>query len=238
MEWLVLLLTGGAAAYAWQGIRDLREERRGRAAELDDVRRAAEEDVAVLGEQLRRLDAELAGQCLDEEASEDLRIALDAYDRAARTTGRLRTAEEVTGLLGRLAAGRYAMVCVRARAAGLEAPEPRSPCFFNPQHGPSTTVVEWRPPTRGTRTLPACRQCAARLAGGMPLNVHAVSLGSRRVPYWEVYLPQDRDDHTPPRLTTTAPCVSWVLDTAMSGDSDLGHYVGGHPRSASSRVTP
>ena len=59
------------------------------------------------------------------------------------------------------------------------------PCFFNPQHGPSTTDVIWTQPGHGTRKVPACAQDAARLKAGDDPEVRYVQLQHRRVPYWE-----------------------------------------------------
>ena len=64
-------------------------------------------------------------------------------------------------------------------------PVRRVPCFFNPQHGPSTTDVVWTRPRHGTRTVPACAQDAARVGVGQQPEIRYVQLGSRQVPYWE-----------------------------------------------------
>jgi hypothetical protein len=64
-------------------------------------------------------------------------------------------------------------------------PERRVPCFFNPQHGPSTTDVVWTQPKVGTRTVPACAQDAARIRAGDDPEVRLVPFHGRRVPYWE-----------------------------------------------------
>jgi hypothetical protein len=59
------------------------------------------------------------------------------------------------------------------------------PCFFNPQHGPSTTDQIWNQPKVGTRTVLACAQCTARVKAGEEPDVRYVDYGARRVPYWE-----------------------------------------------------
>lgn len=192
MEWLVVLLAGGAASYAGLRLRALRLDRRERAEELAGVIRLAEEDVTVLGEQLSALGTELDGQRLDARTSEDYQQALDAYERAKWTAPRLQAPDEISALLDTVADGRYAMACVRARVAGEEPPERRTPCFFDPQHGPAVTDVTWRLARRGTRAYPACRQCAARAADGQKPELRTVRIGSRVVPYWEAgsaYLP-------------------------------------------------
>jgi hypothetical protein len=189
MEWLLLVLGGsGAAVFARQAWarRDRRRlDRQIAATELEQVRRVADEDVTLLGEELRRLDVDVAGHDLDEETRADYQRALDAYESAQRTIAALRSADEISKVTDTLATGRYSMVCVRARVAGAPIPQRRVPCFFNPQHGPSVREVEWTPPGRGTRLVPACAQDAARVAARQKPDVRFVTIGSRKVPYYE-----------------------------------------------------
>lgn len=186
MEWVLLLLAGGGGA-AWLGVR-LRERRtlhRDRAEELAQVTKLCEEDITLLGEQLRRLDAETSEQPLDDVARVDYQQALDAYEAAQRTVRRITDAEEISKVTDTLASGRYALVCVQARAAGRPVPELRVPCFFNPQHGPSVIDVTFTPHGRGTRKVPACAQDAARIKAGERPEVREVEISGRRVPYFE-----------------------------------------------------
>ena len=69
--------------------------------------------------------------------------------------------------------------------AGDPLPEVRVPCFFNPQHGPSVVNVTWTQPGRGTRSVPACAQDAARVADHEVPEIRKVPMGSRTVPYWD-----------------------------------------------------
>lgn len=184
MEWLLLLMAGagGLVARRWAGRRRLRGEEQ---VELEGVRQLADEDVTVLGEQLQRLDAEIGGHELDPATRVDYQTALDAYETAQRTVPRIRRADDVSTITDTLSTGRYALACVRARVAGAPLPELRVPCFFNPQHGPSVVDVMWTQPGRGTRDVPACAQDAARVAAQEVPEVRRVTIGSRRVPYWE-----------------------------------------------------
>jgi hypothetical protein len=84
---------------------------------------------------------------------------------------------------------------VQARLAGRPLPELRVPCFFNPQHGPSVTDVRWTAAGRGTRTVPACAQDAARVTRGESPQIRKVKVGGGLAPYWEAgaaYLPYGR----------------------------------------------
>lgn len=187
MEWLLLALAagGGAGAYGAQRIRAARAGQRARAEELEGVRRLADEDVTVFGEQLRMLGESLGDQPLDAATQVDYQVALDAYEHGKWNAPRLAKVDEISSLVDTLASGRYALACVQARVAGEPVPERRVPCFFNPQHGPSARNVMWTTVRTGTRTVPACTRCAAQLAAREKPEVRTVQIGSRRVPYWE-----------------------------------------------------
>jgi len=185
MLWLLAALGCGgvvlAGRYGW----DRRAARRGDAEELEQIRKLADEDVTLLGEELQRLDAHAPGQALDADGRADYQVALDAYEAAQKAVKGIRKSADITAVTDTLATGRYAIVCVRARVRGEPVPERRVPCFFNPQHGPSTTDVVWTQPKVGTRTVPACAQDAARIRAGDEPEVRFVQFHSRRVPYWE-----------------------------------------------------
>jgi hypothetical protein len=186
VEILLLALAGGGGA-AWLGIR-LRERRaqmRDRAAELAQVRKLCDEDITLLGEQLRRLDAETGAHPLDDAARVEYQQALDAYESAQRTMRRISDADEISKVTDTLTSGRFALACVQARVAGRPLPERQVPCFFNPQHGPSVMDVMFTPPGRGTRKVPACAQDAARIRAGEKPEIREVEIGGRRVPYFE-----------------------------------------------------
>lgn len=214
MEWLLLALAagGGAGAYGAQRIRAARADLRVRAEELEGVRRLADEDVTVYGEQLQRLGQEVADRDLDDDTRRDYQAALDAYERAKWDAPRLDDIEQISSLVDTLATGRYALACVRARIAGEPVPELRVPCFFNPQHGPSARQVMWTSSRHGTRQVPACRLCAARVAAHEKPEVRTVRIGSRTVPYWEAgaaFLPYSRGYF--PADAAGVASVAWIF---------------------------
>ncbi|MFG1624278.1 hypothetical protein [Kribbella sp. NPDC049227] len=185
MEWLLAALGAGGLALAARFLWVRRGSRRLDRAELEQIRVLADDDVTLLGEELRRLGERVAGRDLDAEARHDYQQALDAYQSAQRSVRELKSAEDISTITDTLAGARYAMVCVLARVDGRPIPERRVPCFFNPQHGPSTTDVVWTWPGRGTRTVPACAQDAARVKVHDDPEIRYVRYGTRRVPYWE-----------------------------------------------------
>lgn len=222
MEWLLIGLVaggGGFMAKRWRERLALRAEER---EELEGVRRLADEDVTILGEQLQRLDAEVDGRELDEATRIDYQAALDAYEAAQRAVPRIRRAEEISKITDTLSTGRYALACVQARVADRPLPEFRVPCFFNPQHGPSVTDVTWTPRGRGTRTVPACAQDAARVASQEAPEVRKVKIGSRTVPYWEAgaaYLPYSEG------YFASAVAMTWAFHSPVA--SGGAHQFGG-----------
>jgi hypothetical protein len=194
MEWLLTLVLAGGGVAGWRRWAVRRARRRTEAEELDGVRAMADEDVTVLGEELQRL-GDRTAEGMDEATRVDYQTALDAYESAKRAVPRLRSAHEVSTVVDILSTGRYALACVQAGLEGRPVPELRVPCFFNPQHGPSVSDVRWTAPGRGTRTVPACAQDAARVARGETPQIRSVKVGVSLAPYWEAgaaYLPYGR----------------------------------------------
>ena len=211
---------GGAGAYAASRVRTARTERRERAEELEQVRRVADEDVTVFGEQLQRLGDRVAGHELDQPTREDYQLALDAYEHAKFAAPRMREADEISALVDTLASGRYAILCVRARLVGEPVPERTLPCFFNPQHGPSSRNLMWTSPRTGTRTVPACARCASQLAAREKPEVRTVRFGGRTVPYWEAgatFHPYSRGYFAADAAVGAS--MGWVLLVAETGSS-------------------
>lgn len=220
---LVLLFAGGGgwATKRWRSRRSFRREE---LEQLEGVRRLADEDVNYLGEQLQRLDREVEGRTLDEQTRIDYQTALDAYEAAQRAVPDIRAADEISKVTDTLSSGRYAVACVQARVQGREVPELRVPCFFNPQHGPSTADVMWTQPGHGTRLVPACAQDAARVKDHETPEVRKVRIGSRMVPYWQAgaaFLPYSQG------YFAGAAVLSWALQSPVAIEGDGGHYGGG-----------
>jgi hypothetical protein len=85
-----------------------------------------------------------------------------------------------------LEAGRYSMSAAKAILEGQPVPEHRSPCFFDPRHGPSVEDVEWAPPDGAPRMVPACAADAQRIHDGLEPMARQVPAGAggRATPYW------------------------------------------------------
>lgn len=189
MEWILIALVVVAvialARSSQQRQVQSRQQAQISAEELASVKRAADEDVTEFGEDLQRLDIELAGRDLDEATREDYQRALDDYDAAKQSVAAVTAPDHVRHVAEILEDGRYAVACVKARVAGEPLPARRPPCFFNPQHGPSLRDVSWAPDGGQRRDVPACELDAQRVEAGADPDSRKVMVGSRRVPYWE-----------------------------------------------------
>jgi hypothetical protein len=191
MELLALLIVaalilGGVALYRRHAIGQRQaEERAAVETQLATSKRAADEDVTKFGEELQRLDSDVAGHALDEPMQQDYQRALDAYDNAKMSLDAVTQPEEIRHVTEILEDGRYAVACVKARIAGEPLPAKRPPCFFNPAHGPSSQDVSWAPPGGVPRSVPACPADAERVLAGADPYIRTVQVGAQRVPYWE-----------------------------------------------------
>lgn len=187
---LILFALGGGGLFAAAALRfrshrrQVEGERHRVETELSAIRRLAEADAVLFGEELARLDARVADAELDEDARVDYQTALEAYESALRVVDRLESVDAVSEVVDALAAGRYAAACVLARLEGTPLPTFRIPCFFDPRHGPAAIEVLWHPRGQGTRKVPACTQDAARHKEGADVDVTMVRMHGRKVPYW------------------------------------------------------
>lgn len=148
------------------------------------ARRASDEDITVLGEQLGELHLETLATELDDEMREDYQRALDAYEKAKLALRAAATSEDVATVNTILDDARFARACVLARRDGDERPHRRESCFFNPQHGPAATDVDWKPSSGVTRSIPVCRNDANRLANGELPPLRMVRTAAGLVPWY------------------------------------------------------
>jgi type II secretory pathway pseudopilin PulG len=217
MDLLIVLVVLGVVV-AGAVTRSQRRERERTQQALTSVRSAAEEDVVRFGEDVTRLGNETAGRQLDEATRQDFRRALDAYDSAKAALDRVQEPDDVRGITGILEDGRYAIACVQARLAGKPVPARLPPCFFNPQHGPSSENVDWAPPGGVPRSVPACPADAERVRQGAEPDVRKVPVGAGRRPYWQGgagYAPYAQGYFSPFAMTGLLPGL--FLGSMLSG---------------------
>ncbi len=222
MDLLIVLVVLGVVL-AFVVTRSQRRERAREQQALTSVRSAAEEDVVRFGEDVTLLGNETAGRQLDEATRQDYRRALDAYDSAKAALDRVQKPDDVRGITGILEDGRYAIACVQARLAGKPVPARLPPCFFNPQHGPSTENVDWAPPGGVPRSVPACPADAERVRQGAEPDVRKVPVGAGRRPYWQGgpgYGPYAQGYFSPFAMTGLLPGL--FLGSLLAGGFDGG----------------
>ena len=184
---VVLAVIGGAMLYRRRAVTQREATAQAELeSQLTTSKRAAEEDVTKFGEELQRLDTDVAGP-----SPWTSRCSRTTSGPSTRTTTRRSSLDAVTQpdeikhVTEILEDGRYAVACVKARVAGQPLPAKRPPCFFNPAHGPSSQNVEWAPPGGVRRDVPACPADAERVLAGADPYIRTVQVGAQRVPYWE-----------------------------------------------------
>jgi hypothetical protein len=186
MEWVFLGILVVGIALAVAATRSSRRKTLERKqAELEPVKKLAFEDITALGVELQDLDAELAGQELDAGTRADYQRALDSYESAKFAGDYMTEPDEIKNVIKILDDGRYAIACVRARAAGGPLPQRRPACFFDPRHGMAVEDVPYAPPGGVQRDVPACALDAERVKAGAEPDTRQVMVGSQRVPYWQ-----------------------------------------------------
>jgi len=189
MKWILLIAVIVLAVLAYRSYQRTKLEAKQRdeisSAELESVKRTADEDITKFGEELQDLDLDMVGKDLGDGARQDYQRALDSYESAKEAVGAVTQADQIKHVIEILEDGRYAMACVRARVNGEPLPQRRPSCFFNPQHGPSVEDVTWAPPGGAPREVPACAADAERVRAGADPDIRKVMVGPQRVPYWQ-----------------------------------------------------
>ncbi|MFE5810906.1 hypothetical protein [Streptomyces sp. NPDC056491] len=175
---------GGGGAYAL--VRRNRKKK-------EDIRREAvarlgvvvDEDITAYGEELERLDFHPGEPGADDAMRRDYEQGLDSYEKAKQIMASVQRPEEVTGVTQALEDGRFALATLDARRQGRPLPERRSPCFFDPRHGPSSEDATWAPAGGTARTVPVCTADAVRLRDGLDPAVRTVDTDRGPRPYYD-----------------------------------------------------
>lgn len=233
---LILLFVAIAISIAVSSSNRNRQVRAGqhiRQVEIDGAKRLAEEDVTVFGEELQNLHIETMTTTMDTAMRQDYQRALNSYETAKERLATAQSPEQVKSVTHALEDGRYAMACVLARQAGEPLPVRRPPCFFNPQHGPSTEDVTWAPPGGQQREIPVCAADAERVRAGAEPDIRTVEKGYQSVPYWRAgpaYQPYAMGYYSPYADLMPAFFVMTMLNSAWMGgmvnDFDSGYDAG------------
>lgn len=179
-----VVAVSGAGAYAVVRRKRLRKEAEERAA-LDKLRVVVDEDITAFGEELERLDFHPGEPGADDAMRDDYERSLDSYDKAKSLMGSATHPHDVRAVTESLEDGRFSLAALAARRESRPLPERRSPCFFDPRHGPSTEDRTWTPAGGTARQVPVCTVDATRLDDGLDPLARTVDTDSGRRPYWE-----------------------------------------------------
>ncbi|MER7467751.1 hypothetical protein [Streptomyces sp. NPDC097981] len=226
----VVAAIGGGGAYALvrRGRKKKEEEER---EAVEKLRVVVDEDITAFGEELDRLDFHPGESGADDAMRGDYGQALDSYEKAKDIMASVRHPEEVRGVTQALEDGRFALASLDARRQGRPLPERRSPCFFDPRHGPSTQDADWAPAGGSVRTVPVCAADAVRLREGKDPMVRTVDTEYGPRPYYDAgpaYGPWAGGYFGGGMLPGLL--VGTMLGSMMSGPayaSDMGGYDGG-----------
>ncbi|WP_116246001.1 chemotaxis protein CheA [Nocardiopsis sp. FIRDI 009] len=180
---LLAVLVLVVAAGGWFVYNSRKKRAARKAKELAEIKQMATEDVVRLGEDVARLEIDLTA--VDEATRADYTRAMDSYDQAKSLLDTISEPDQVRMVTSALEDGRYYMSATRARMNGEPVPERRGPCFFNPQHGPSSEDVTWAPPGGSPRSVTACPACAQAVRTGGQPDVRLVEVNGERRPYYD-----------------------------------------------------
>ncbi|MCT2588915.1 hypothetical protein LHJ74_03020 [Streptomyces sp. N2-109] len=153
--------------------------------QLATLRPVVDEDITAFGEELDRIDISPQTAGMDDAMREDYASALDSYEKAKAMMADARRPGEVRKVTRALEEGRFSLATLDARRSGKPLPERRTPCFFDPRHGPAAEDALWAPEGGTERTVPVCAADAVRLADGAEPMAREVETPSGRRPYWE-----------------------------------------------------
>ena len=180
---MLVILALVVAAGGWYVYKSRQKREAEKAKQLQEIKQMATEDVVRLGEDVARLEIDLSA--VDEATRSDYSRAMDSYDQAKSLLDTIQEPEQIKMVTGALEDGRYYMTATRARMSGDPVPARRGPCFFNPQHGPSSEDVTWAPPGGSPRSVTACPVCAQAVRTGGQPDVRMVEVDGDRRPYYE-----------------------------------------------------
>ena len=183
--WLIVVVAviAGVVIVAGRSRKARALERRN--AELEPVKKLAFEDITALGVELQELDLELAGRELDQGMNSDYQRALDSYESAKTAGDRISEPDHVRHVTEILEDGRYAIACVRARAAGERCRPAGRRASSTRGTACRCATSPYTPPGAARRDVPACALDAERVEVGADPDIRQVMVGSRRVPYWQ-----------------------------------------------------
>jgi hypothetical protein len=176
---------GGAAGIIglWctvTGLGARRARRQDEKAHLTVVQPLLNEEIITLSQQVSALPT-----TSDPQQSKLSKDVLDTVEKARQRLDQAKGDEDIEAVTTLLGSARYGITCLDALRAGNPIPEPTAPCFFDPRHGPSVAVVDWKPENGAARNVDVCADCKARDEAGQEPAIRMVKGWQIERPYWE-----------------------------------------------------
>lgn len=168
-----------------------RQESRTRAQQREDLdaasrsRALAESDVALLRTDLSLLTTQVTDLAEDDTIVARLQGLSEEVDALSLRLTHAGEPADVTAVTKGLADTREALGVISAELAGESGIVNKPPCFFNPNHGPSSTVVAWTDEAGKNVRVPSCDADANRLRSGAAPYARTVSVEGERLPWWD-----------------------------------------------------
>ena len=125
------------------------------------------------------------GDPLVEELQDDLSTLQSGCEAMTRQLAEADDPAHVQAVTALLYEGRRGLAELTARISDEPVAAAKSPCFFNPNHGPSVTVVGWTTAANRPVRVPSCAADAERLRSGASPYSRTVTVNGVRVPWWE-----------------------------------------------------
>ena len=173
-----------------------RHEMDARAIRLRDIdaltrsRALAQSDLALLRTDLTLHSSQLAElSMMDPELAQpmqeyltELAGSVDELATELAMAGHSRDIQQATQAMSHT---RQALATLTSILLAEPSPPVRPPCFFNPNHGPSSTIVVWTGEDDRPVRVPCCAADAERLRSGAAPYSRTVAADGVRVPWWQ-----------------------------------------------------
>ncbi|CUR54558.1 conserved hypothetical protein [metagenome] len=224
MEWVWIIGVAACVGTAARWWRARQVAHRRTSAELEAVRRIADEDVTHLGQLVQQLGVDVERAAAADEVRVAHQAALDSSVTARHLWGQVTDAAGISEVTATVATGHHAVACAGALLSGEPVPERRAVCFFDPQHGRSVSDILWNRGGHGPRRVPACQHDAALVADTQQPRIRTVQLGTRTMPYWaagSAFLAYTKG------YFSDVPTLAWALtEAAVESAPDRPGYFG------------
>lgn len=176
----------------------------------DPLRTMIDDDVDEFGDRLTALRERIGTAKIPVSARQDYVAAVRQHRLAYEEADRAGAADETRPIRAALEEGGWRLARAEARLAGGRPPERRTPCFFDPRHGPSTSDVSWRDPNGVLHLVPSCPDDIARVVAGEEPRLRLIPVDGLWRPHWWPH--QDLEAWTAGYYPGAAENATWLRE--------------------------